>query len=199
MVSTPSRRASVKKYLIAAALLATAAAVAPLVAFSAPRAGDATQLAQAATPPAGAPGPGQMGPGRQGIPPMMRQRMMMRHGMMMRFSPQQRCINHVARRAGWLAYLGVKLDLTTAQQPLWDKLESVAQQEAQRERQACNAIKPGAAETIIERLNTRQQILQARLQGLEEAKEPVASLYKVLTPEQRMVLDHPFPFHFHRP
>lgn len=185
-----------RKALFAAALLATAATAVPLVAFS--QRSDADMQTAQAGGPAGAAGlaPSQAGPGPEGMNPMMRRRMMMRREMMgMRQSPQQRCIDRVAHRAGFLAYIGVKLNLTTAQRPLWDKLEGVGQQEAQSERQVCDQMKPGNAETIIDRMNARQQLMSARLAGLEAAKEPMAALYKVLTPEQRMILDHPM----HRP
>ena len=123
--------------------------------------------------------------------PMMRGMMHPMHGMMRR-DPQQWCLDRLARRAARRAYVGVKLNLTADQQPLWDKVQSAAQAEEQQERQLCDNLKPGAEPTLLDRMDRIQQFLQARLNGLQTAKPAVQALYQSLTPEQQAILNHPF-------
>jgi periplasmic protein CpxP/Spy len=123
---------------------------------------------------------------------MMRRMMMQRMHGMMRRDPQEWCLNRLAHRAARRAYIGVKLNLTADQQPLWDKVQSAAQAEEQQERQLCTALKPGAEPTVLERMDRMQQLLQARLNGLQAAKPAVQALYQALTPEQQAILNRPF-------
>jgi LTXXQ motif family protein len=177
----------VKKTLLAAALVAGVVIAAPPVDGIAQ---DANAQAAPAAPPPG--DPGQAMPPKGGGPMMMRQ-MMMRRMMMARGNPQERCIDRLAWRAARRAYVETKLDLTAAQRPLWDKVQSAAQTEEQKERQFCTALptSPSPA-TIIERLDRLQQLLSARLDGLRASQPAVAALYQALTPAQRAILDHPF-------
>jgi hypothetical protein len=123
---------------------------------------------------------------------MMMRHMMMRHMMMGRHDPKERCIDRLAWRAARRAYVEAKLDLTAAQRPLWDKVQSAAQAEEQKERQLCNALKAGEPGSLLDRMDRMQQFLSARLEGLEAAKPALQSLYQALTPEQRAIIDHPF-------
>ena len=115
----------------------------------------------------------------------MRRRMMER-------SPQAWCIERLARRAGLRAYIETKLDLTPAQMPLWRKVQDAASAERQQERQLCEAMKPGAPTTVLDRLGRMQQFLSVRLAGLTAAKPALEALYNSLTPEQKQIIDHPF-------
>lgn len=126
----------------------------------------------------------------QGGPMMMHGGMM--HRMMMRRDPQQRCIDRLAWRAARRAYVETELNLTPAQRPLWDKLQSVAQSEQQHERQLCDQIKPPDEMTMLDRIDRAQQFLSARLDALQAAKPAVQALYQSLTPEQREIFDQPF-------
>jgi hypothetical protein len=126
--------------------------------------------------------------------PMMMHHMMM-HRMMMERSgrdPQQRCIDRLAWRAARRAYVETKLDLTAAQRPLWDKVQSAAQTAEQKERQLCNALKVGEPGSLLDRMDRKRQFLSAELAGIEAAKPALQSLYQALTPEQRAIIDHPF-------
>jgi hypothetical protein len=122
---------------------------------------------------------------------MMRRHMMM-HRMMALRDPKQACIDRLARRAGVIAYIGAKLDLTAQQRPLWDKIQSAANDEAQQERKLCDTIKPPAEETALDRLTRMEQRDSTRLNGLKTIIPEVRQLYQELTPEQRAILDHPF-------
>ena len=90
------------------------------------------------------------------------------------------------------AYVETKLDLTAQQRPLWDKVQSAAQSEEQRERQLCASLKSGAEPTMLDRMDRMQQFLSARLEALQAAKPAVQALYQALTPEQQGILNHPF-------
>jgi len=159
----------VKRTLLAAALAATVAIAVPLLARSA----DDGDLRYAHRP------------GMRGWP-------MMRGMMMRRGDPQERCVDRLARHAARLAYVETKLNLTAQQQPLWDKVQSAAQTEEQKERQLCASLKPGAEPTMPDRMDRMQQFLSARLEGLQAAKPAVQALYQALTPEQQAIFNRPF-------
>jgi len=77
---------------------------------------------------------------------------------MMQRSPQQRCEERLAKRAGMVAYVVAKLNLTADQRPLLDKLQGVLQGNADKERQLCATLKPIAErgqETVLDRMNRR--------------------------------------------
>jgi LTXXQ motif family protein len=174
----------VKRTLLAAALAMTVAIAVPLLARSAED-GD-IQYAQA--------GPMSADSGEHGMPDRDRQGMsdwpMMRR--MMRGDPQERCTDRLARRAARLAYVQVKLNLTAEQRPLWDKVQSAAQIEGQKEAQLCASLKPGAEPTVLDRMDRMQQFLSARLEALQSEKPAVQALYQALTPEQQAILNRPF-------
>ena len=186
-----------KRILLAAALATTTAIAVPIIASSAQDAG--AQQAQAAPP---APADEQSGeehgggPGHwmrgEGGPGMHGWRGMLMHRMMMRRNPQERCQERLAWRAAMRAYTEAKLDLTPEQRPLWDKVESIAQTEQQKERQLCSSLKSRDETTVLDRLDRMQQFLSTRLEALQAAKPAVQALYQALTPEQRATFDHPF-------
>jgi hypothetical protein len=111
-------------------------------------------------------------------------------------SPQQACIDRIARRAGFVASMGFKLNLTADQKPLWDKVVAATQTAQDNQRKLCGSL-PATAEdrgkqTVIDRMNHRQQMLQAQLQGLQQTQPALQALYDKLTAEQKAILDHPF-------
>ena len=181
-----------KVTLIAIALAAAVATAVPILAKSAD---DPDTLYAQAAPPAGRPGAAGGGPEERegGRWPMMHGMMHRMHGMMRR-DPQQWCLDRLARRAATRAYVGVKLNLTPEQQPLWDKVQNAAQAEEQQERQLCASLKPGVEPSLLERMDRMQQFLQARLNGLQATRPAVQTLYQSLTPEQQAILNHPHPF-----
>ena len=109
-----------KRTLVAIALAASAVVTVPLLAR--PADDPEAQYAQA-SPPMGDQRGGEedreeRGDGRW---PMMRGMMHRMHGMMRR-DQQEWCLDRLAHRAARRAYVGVKLNLTAEQQPLWDKV-----------------------------------------------------------------------------
>jgi hypothetical protein len=163
-----------KMKLAGAAMVAVAAVAVPVIGWS----------QSPPPPPPGAAGPG--GPEHGG---------MMHRGSerwAKNVSPQQACVDRIARRAGFVASMGFKLNLTADQKPLWDKVVAAAQTAQASERQACAAAADRDKLTIIDRMNHRQAMMQAQLQGLQQSEPAVQALYQALTPEQKAILDHPF-------
>jgi hypothetical protein len=117
---------------------------------------------------------------------------------MMQMSPQQRCEERIARRAGVIAYTIAKLKLTAEQQPLWARVQAPLQQAGERERALCATLKPReqrGQETLLDRMNQHEQFLSARLQAVQQIKPAVQEFYQALTPEQKAIVDHPFMRH----
>lgn len=176
-----------KKSMIAgAAMVAVAAVAVPVIGWS---------QSPPPAPPAGAPGPSGPGGDRMGGPG--------HDGMMHRGwarwankSPQQACVDRLARRAGFIAAIGFKLDPTAEQKPLWDKVVSVTQSAEDAQRKLCDALPANAQDrdklTVIDRLHHREQVLQARLAAMQQVDPAVQALYDKLTPAQKAILDHPF-------
>ena len=92
--------------------------------------------------------------------------------------------------------MGFKLNLTAEQKPLWDKVLVATQSAQDAQRKFCSSLPASAEdrgkETFIDRMNHRQQMLQAQLQALQQTEPAVQALYEKLTPEQKAMLDHPF-------
>jgi hypothetical protein len=179
--------------LLAAVLVTTAALAVPILARSAEDA--ETRQAQAAPTGEHRGDDRDGGPGRwlrgEGGPQMHGWRGRWHHTMSNR-DPKEWCEDRLAWRAARRAYAEAKLNLTAEQRPLWDKVQSAAQAEEQKERQLCSAIKPGGDSTLLDRLDRMQRFLSTRLEGLQSAKPAVQALYQALTPEQRAIIDHPF-------
>ena len=186
-----------RRMLLAAALAATAAIAVPVFAQQGSNTDTQTNQAAPATQQAGGDQDagsqqwtrGRGGWGMRGWPTMRRG---MWRSAAMRGDPQQRCIDRLAWRAAHRAYLETELDLTAEQRPLWDKLQSIAQAEQQKERQWCQQLKPGEQSTALDRMDRAQQFLSARLDAVQSAKPALQALYQALTPEQRAIMDHPF-------
>jgi hypothetical protein len=187
---------------LVAALVAGIAIASPMLAWSASDA--EPRLAQAGPD---QPGMGRgMGPGGGGMGGGSWERedrgaMGHHHGWMhpmMQLTPQQRCEERLARRAGMIAYTVAKLNLTPEQRPLWDKLQGLMQAAGDRQRQLCASLKPAGErgrETVLDRVTRREQFLSARLQALQQTRPALEQLYQALTPEQKAIIDHPMMHH----
>ena len=187
-----------KSMIAGAALVAGIAIAAPMLAWSASDA--EPRLAQAGPD---QPGMGRgMGPGGgawdredRGMAGHHRGWMQRMMHPMMQLSPQQRCEERLARRAGMIAYTVAKLNLTPEQRPLWDKLQGLMRAAGDGQRQLCASLKPAGErgqETVLDRVTRREQFLSARLQALQQTRPALEQLYQALTPEQKAIIDHPF-------
>jgi hypothetical protein len=182
----------VRKLLLAAVVATTPAIAIPTVAAFAQQAGappaPAASTGEHSDQERVGPGPWMRGEGGGG----MHRWGGMRHGMMMRRDPQERCTDRLAWRAAMRAYTEVKLNLTPEQRPLWDRLQNIAQTGEQKERQLCSSLKSDGEATMLDRLDRMQQFMSTRLETLQAAKPAVQALYQSLSPEQRAIFDHPF-------
>jgi hypothetical protein len=176
-----------KSRLAGAAMIAVAAVTVPVIAWS-----QSPPPSAAGAAGSGAPGGDRMdgpgGPGREGM-----------HRGWERWahtSPQQFCVDRLARRAGFIASLGFKLNLTAEQKPLWDKVLAATQSGQDAQRKLCETLPADEAGrdklTAIDHLHHHAQMLQAQLQTLQQAEPAVQALYDKLSPQQKQILDHPF-------
>jgi len=167
-----------KSILAGAALLAAGAVAAPMAAWSAD------------TPQPGASAAAQPGGGHHGMGEH-------HHGWGHRWamrSPQQRCEAGIARRAARAAYVEALLNLTPEQRPLAAKVDSALESAGDKERQLCASLPTDAKApaTLMDRFSQREQMMQARLDGMKEVQPALQALYAALTPQQKAILDHPF-------
>jgi hypothetical protein len=177
-----------KSTLAGAAMIAVAAVTVPAV----------MAWSQSPPPPPAAAAPGA--PGAQGAEgrdgPGGMHRGWMGHRWGENRSPQQACVDRLARRAGFVASIGFKLNLTADQKPLWDKVLAATQSAEDAQRKLCATL-PATKEdrgklTLIDRMDHQQQVMQARLQAMQQTEPAVKALYDKLTPEQKAIVDHPF-------
>ncbi len=106
-------------------------------------------------------------------------------------TPDKWCTEAFARRAGYLAYLGARLELTAQQEPLWDAYQQAAMKAGASWRQVCldNSTTPQNGLTVLERRDRMEKMLTARLDGMRATRPPLEALYQSLTPEQRALVD----------
>lgn len=101
------------------------------------------------------------------------------------------CTELNAAVVGQLAYMEAKLELTSAQRPLWDKWRQIVIAGAKKEQTACLQDVAGGNghPTILERSAHRAQVLSDEIENLRAAQPALEALYQALTAEQRAVLD----------
>jgi len=101
------------------------------------------------------------------------------------------CGEHYARKSAHLAYLEAKLNLSDKQKAAWTKWSQWELQSAQQQRDACLEITPKADGklTAPERESMMEKQMSLRLQGLQNSRPALQTLYDLLTPEQRTIFD----------
>ena len=106
-------------------------------------------------------------------------------------SAKDMCIEHFARSAGKLAYLEARLQLTTDQQPLWNKWADATSAGNATMRDDCVAAVPAkdTPKTTLDRDSTIEKLLSDKLDALKTARPALEALYQSLTPEQRVAFD----------
>jgi hypothetical protein len=112
---------------------------------------------------------------------------------MSHLSSAQRCTERYAHAAGHLAYLGARLELTSEQQPLWDKWSQGVSAGAEKNREVCRqgGLNADTPRTAVERLAHYEQVLATKADSLKATQPALEALYKSLSPEQKAVLDRP--------
>jgi LTXXQ motif family protein len=109
-------------------------------------------------------------------------------------SPRAMCLEHVAHRVGFRAYLKVRLDLKPEQMAAWSAFEKAADEATAKQTARCAAMpaEMKTPPTFVERWNMREEAMKARLDSLEAVKPSILALYNTLTPEQKVLFDRPF-------
>lgn len=104
---------------------------------------------------------------------------------------QDRCAEHYARRAGRLAYLEARLNLTEQQKAAWSKWRQIRLDTAEKRRSACLQHQPNRDEhpTALDREARVEKFLSDRLQTLQASRPALQALYDSLSPEQKVVFD----------
>jgi len=109
------------------------------------------------------------------------------------FNPRNMCLEHVAHRIGYRAYLKAKLDLKPEQVSAWNTFEKAADAVSVKDKARCASL-PTDVKTppkFNERLEMRESMMKARLEALESVKPSLMALYAALTPEQQAIFDRP--------
>jgi hypothetical protein len=134
-------------------------------------------FAQMGPPPGGGPG---MGPGMgQG----------MGQGMGMGARHDEMCANHYAHAVGKLAEIEVRLNLTPAQKPLFNRWKDIKLSQAKAFSAKCGDFKPlGPDASLVDHRNRQIDRLEQRLAGLKAETPSFDALVKTLSPEQQQVL-----------
>ena len=107
------------------------------------------------------------------------------------------CIEHYARSASRLTYLEARLQLTTDQQPLWDKWRQAVTSGAEKERDDCLANVPAAGQkpTFLDRESLSEKMMASKLATMQASRPALEALYQTLSPEQRVAFDRPMHRH----
>jgi len=102
----------------------------------------------------------------------------------------QFCQDIFARRAGELAFMEAKLQLTPDQQPLFARWKEISLDIAKRHEAGCDARvdrfgAAGQRPDMMERLNREEEMLKARLADIDAERPALTALYAALTPTQK--------------
>jgi len=108
---------------------------------------------------------------------------------------KQICQDGYAHAIGDLAYLEARLNLTPAQQPLFDHWKSVKIEIARRDMADCTTREiPRLADkppTLLDSMAREQETLKHRLADLDAEIPVLGAFYNVLTQAQKDAWDHP--------
>ncbi len=107
------------------------------------------------------------------------------------------CVERFARSASRIAYLEARLQLTSDQQPLFDKWQQEVAGGAAKERDNCLASIPAAGQkpTFLDRESGIEKMMAAKLATMQASRPALEALYQSLTPEQRVAFDRPMHRH----
>lgn len=112
---------------------------------------------------------------------------------------QEMCADRYAHDVAKIAYLETRLAPTQAQQSAFDTWKSATLGAAEAQQDACKAHTRdfGNPPSILDREAGEQMMLKSRLAALDTELPALRSLYAVLTPEQKALLDRPRGDHEH--
>jgi len=116
-----------------------------------------------------------------GPPPDMDEAMTPRRG--------QFCRNISAFKAGQLAFLETKLQLTASQQPLFARWKDISMEIAKRHESECDSrierAAAGQRPDLMERLDRQEDRLKTRLADIQAERPALSTLYAALDPTQK--------------
>jgi len=116
-----------------------------------------------------------------GLPPDMDEAMTPRRG--------QFCRNISALKAGQLAFLETKLQLTASQQPLFARWKDISMDVAKRHEGDCESrverAAAGQRHDMMERLDREEDRLKTRLADIQAERPALSALYAALDPTQK--------------
>ena len=99
----------------------------------------------------------------------------------------QFCRNISALKAGQLAFLETKLQLTASQQPLFARWKDISMEIAKRREGDCESRveHPRAGRDLMERLDREEDRLKTRLADIQAERPALSALYAALDPTQK--------------
>ena len=99
----------------------------------------------------------------------------------------QFCRNISALKAGQLAFLETKLQLTASQQPLFARWKDISMEIAKRREGNCESRveRAAAGRDLMERLDREEDRLKTRLADLQAERPALSTLYAALDPTQK--------------
>ena len=95
------------------------------------------------------------------------------------------CRDLYARQAGALAYMGARLNLTPAQQPLFERWQKTRLDAARRRQNQCGSTERGKTDGMVARMTREEDRLKTRLADLSAERPVLEALYSSLTPRQK--------------
>ena len=104
---------------------------------------------------------------------------------------KQMCADHYAREVGRMAYLDARLNLTSAEQPLFARWKDVKLDIAKRRSADCGqrtARRDHAQHSPVDRMSREEDMLKKRVADLDAERPVLAALYGALTPTQRELI-----------
>ncbi len=113
----------------------------------------------------------------------------MEDGMMRGPQRGQFCQDAYARKAAQIAFLEAKLNLTSAQQPLFARWKDVSMDIAKRHQGECTGgierMRNGQRPDMMQRLTREEDMLKARVADIEAERPALGALYAALSPAQQ--------------
>lgn len=109
------------------------------------------------------------------------------------FSPKAMCQDMLARRIGNRAYIKARLELKSEQMTAWNAFEKASDEANTKSNARCAALPAEMKDrpNYVDRLSMEEDAMKARVASIEAVKPTLVSLYAVLTPEQKAILDKP--------
>ncbi len=99
------------------------------------------------------------------------------------------CENLYASRAAGIAFLEAKLQLNSAQRPLFARWKDISLDRAKRHEEDCRAhaghLRAGERPDMVEQLSREEDMLKARLADIQAERPALTALYAGLTPAQK--------------